>query len=106
MLLLKDNGHGITEQSLKFWHDNKDKIGDVKTLEASFEPLALDYDDLGMLEYNVEIKGSKGSILLSGCNSGYSGEGPNGTAKILAELGVPLDIGINLVIQNTFGVGW
>jgi hypothetical protein len=91
MILLKDGGHGITEESLRFWHLNKDKLGLIILLEASFEPLGIDMDDLGVLEYNVVIHGYNGDMFLSGCNCGYGGTGPNGTAKILAELGVPIE---------------
>lgn len=101
-MMLRDSGHGITEQSLQFWHENKDKIGRVEALEASFEPLMIDVDDdeTGIFEWNVEIRGSGGSIFLSGCNCGYGGEGPNGTATILAELGVPIDEARRLMCQK------
>jgi len=90
-MLLKDGGHGVTEESLKFWHANKSKLGLILGLEATFEPLGVDQDDSGVLEYNCRIYGYNGEILLSGCNCGYGGTGPNGTAKILAELGVPIE---------------
>jgi hypothetical protein len=90
-MLIKDEGHGITEKSLQFWHENKNKIGKIQHLFASFEPLGEAMDELGVLEWNCEIRGTQGSIFLSGCNCGYGGTGPNGTAKILAELGMDLE---------------
>jgi len=95
MLCLKDSGHGITEESLKFWHDNKNKIGTPIKLEASFDALVTENRKKNgitySIEYNCIIHGHNGSILLSGCNCGYGGTGPNGTAKILVELGVPIE---------------
>jgi len=94
-MFLKDSGHGITEESLKFWNENKGKIGLPMQLEASFEGLVTeDRTENGItypIEYNVIIHGYHGDILLSGCCCGYGGTGPNGTAKILAELGVPIE---------------
>ena len=51
-MYLRDNGGGITRESLEFWNKNKNSIGKV---------------------------------------THYGGEGPNGTAKILAELGLTLE---------------
>jgi hypothetical protein len=101
MILARDNGHGVTEQSMKFWHENKNRIGRIETLNASLEPLALEYSNDGILEYNVEIIGTHGKIFLSGCNCGYGGTGPNGTAKILAELGLPIEVAREAMTQKT-----
>ena len=89
--IYRDPGHGVTETSLKFYYAMKSEIGEVRTVEGSFEPLETipnpDYPQAS-LEYNLRITGHLGAILLSGCNSGYSGEGPNGTRQILVELGM------------------
>lgn len=94
-MYLKDDGGGITSKSLKFWNENKNNIGFVFGLEASVGALHTEKrTENGVtyfVEYNCKIYGYKGDILLSGCNCGYGGTGPNGTAKILAELGVPID---------------
>jgi len=100
-MYLKDGGHGITEKSLKFWKENKNSIGKITHVWASFEPLLtenrtenfygqahVDY----VVEYNFVAFGYEGAIFLSGCNSGYFGEGPHGTAKILVELGLNKEI--------------
>ncbi len=47
------------------------------------------------------IAGKKGIILLSGCNSGYGGEGPNGTRKILVELGIEPEKARHLMHNDT-----
>ena len=90
--IYRDSGHGITEHSLKFWNENKGKIGEIVRVEVGFEPLREMQDSEGIpLEWNFGAFGKKGAIFLSGCNCGYGGTGPNGTAKILAELGLPLE---------------
>ena len=94
-MYLKDDGGGITVRSLEFWNEYKDKVGLVFGLEASVDALHTENrTENGItypIEYNCIIYGYKADILLSGCNCGYGGEGPNGTAKILAELGVPIE---------------
>ena len=93
MIVLKDGGHGITEESLRFWNENKNKIGVVKFAAVTEMPLYTEKAPDGdyKLEYNMAIHGKSGSIYLSGCNCGYGGTGPHGTAKILAELGLPIE---------------
>jgi len=80
-MFLKDEGHGITEKSLDFWNKNKYSLGKVSCVEVSKEG-----------EYTCHIHGAENSIFLSGCNCGYGGTGPNGTAKILVELGLPVEV--------------
>lgn len=93
-MILKDKGHGITEESIAFWHANKDKIGEMLTVDVTAKPLLIEqrtaHGVAYTVEYNFRAIGMRGSILLSGCNCGYGGTGPNGTAQILAELGLPL----------------
>lgn len=95
-MYLKDKGGGITVESLKFWNENKNSIGKVTHVEVSADGLFFeDRTENGItypVEYNFLAFGSQGAILLSGCNCGYGGEGPNGTAKILAELGLPMEV--------------
>lgn len=85
--LYKDGGAGVTELSMKFWHTNKNKIGNISGCSVIEQGLEEDG-----AEYNMAIHGNKGKIYLSGCNCGYGGTGPNGTAKILEELGVSTEI--------------
>lgn len=90
---LMDEGHGITRKSLEYWDAYKGIIGRVVRVDVSEEPLHTEQDHFrgAIFEYNFVAFGTKGTIYLSGCNCGYGGEGPNGTAKILAELGLPID---------------
>jgi hypothetical protein len=86
----RDGGGGVTDWSLKFWRLHRDAIGRVSHVEVSEEPLLTEQSTEGYpLDYNMMIVGKEGTILLSGCNCGYGGTGPNGTRKILEELGVP-----------------
>jgi len=106
-MILKDSGGGITRESLEFWNQNKSKIGLPIRLEASFEGLHTEdrKTDSGItypVEYNCVIHGYLGDILLSGCNCGYGGEGPNGTARILAELGLPLEQARSIMWHKNF----
>ncbi len=94
-MYLKDDGGGITRESLEFWNQHKGDIGKILTVDVSDEGLHTEdrKSESGItypVEYNTLITGTQGTILLSGCNCGYGGEGPNGTAKILAELGLTL----------------
>lgn len=106
-MFLKDSGHGITKESLRFWLENRNKIGVITCLEASYEPLFVEQVQASAgftypLEYNVIVSGSNGAIILSGCNCGYGGEGPNGTAQILAELGLPIEKARVITYQKRF----
>jgi len=105
----KDNGYGITQNSLDYWHENKHLIGDVKYLACSFNPLLVDTEItkdsiISPLEYTLKIVGTNGVIFLSGCNCGYGGEGPNGTRKILEELGINHDKAMELIYQKRFTI--
>lgn len=107
MLELKDDGYGITVNSLNFWDKYKSRIGKVKTLEASMSPILNSFEHslegfLVSKDYNVKIVGDKGVMYLSGCNSGYGGEGPNCTRKILEDLGVNSDISRAAMIRKHF----
>lgn len=105
MAYLRDNGAGITVESLKFWNENKDRIGKITHVEVSFESLlSEEREENGITyptEYNFIAFGSNGAVLLSGCNSGYFGEGPHGTAKILVELGLDKEIAKKIIGQKT-----
>jgi hypothetical protein len=95
-MFLKDEGGGITRESLEFWNRHKHDIGNILTVDVSAEGLQTEdrKSESGYtypVEYNMMVTGTQGTILLSGCNCGYGGEGPNGTAKILAELGLTIN---------------
>jgi hypothetical protein len=95
----RDDGYGVTVESLDFWKTHKNDIGTILSVESSFEPIVVLED---AKEWNTRITGSNGTILLSGCNSGYGGEGPNGTRKILEEVGVSPIIARGLMSMKHF----
>lgn len=77
-----DCGEKVTNLSLQFFRKTKEKIGKPLKIECVYlrkgRPIV----------YNTRIGGTDGEILLSGCNCGYSGEGPYGLYQILWELDV------------------
>lgn len=77
--LYKDRGARVTQLSLKYFEKNKNKLGKIWKIEVGFEPIR----KTAKRNYNMVLKGTKGEMWLSGCNCGYGGEGPHGTAKIL-----------------------
>lgn len=102
-----DYGDGVTQISLEAWECCKGFIGRVTSIMACFEPLFVrtrrsscgtDYD----VHWNLRIEGEAGVLYLSGCNCGYGGEGPNGTRRILEELGVPPERARELMLQREF----
>jgi hypothetical protein len=110
MLILKDGGNGVTPDSLEFWKENKDKIGIIRRVEVSKDSLQNDirksdwFVDGYPVEYTFIAYGDDGVILLSGCNSGYGGTGPNGTAKILTEFDIPVDIARKIMLSNHINI--
>ena len=72
-----DGGHGVTEESIKYFKTLRGKLGEIIQIN-------LDSDR----EYVMEINCSVGIVLLSGCNCGYGGTGPHGTLKILEMIGL------------------
>jgi len=102
---LKDSGYGVTRDSLKFWNEHKNSIGKITHMVVSEKELFSEHiTENGvtyLVDYNCMIFGTNGAIILSGCNCGYGGEGPNGTAKILAELGLPIEKARQAMLENT-----
>ena len=104
---IMDEGHGITVKSLKFWEENKSQIGKVHHVTAAIlalerRPITTEENRIILAEYHVEITGTEGMILLSGCSCGRSGEGPDGTKSILVELGVSEDVAERLIHNDGF----
>jgi hypothetical protein len=101
MNVCKDNGHGVTRQSLEFWRANRAKIGPVLSLECGEACLRGMLSPSGVpLEYTCIIYGRDGEIWLSGCTCGYGGEGPRGTAHVLMDIGVPENRAFALRLQD------
>lgn len=95
MLTIKDGGGGVTRKSLELWNKDKHRIGKIQRIEVSREALRQEdkkyKDTTYVVDYTFIAYGENGELWLSGCNSGYGGEGPSGTARILTEFGFPLD---------------
>jgi len=89
--IYRDEGHGITRTSLAFWDQNKHQVGRIMRVVVADVIERVTSPAGYASEYSMIIYGSTGMIILSGCNCGYGGEGPNGTAKILVELGMSVD---------------
>lgn len=106
MKIYKDQGHGITRMSLDFWREKRNLIGRTIKVECDLIPIHKEVDpETSMaLEWSLKITGTKGIILLSGCNCGYGGEGPHGTAIILRELGIEYDKAEKLTHGPKFSV--
>lgn len=102
-----DDGDGVTQISLEVWKRSRARLGRIVSVRASIEPLLVrivrspdgsQYD----LGWTLRIEGEHGILYLSGCNCGFGGEGPNGTRRILEELGVAPDRARELMLMREF----
>ena len=83
---ISDPGTGITRESLEFYRDHRHELGDVREVTVRFPG----YDDPHD-PYLLVLRDSRGDELrLSGCTTGYVGEGPHGTMRLLIEEGCPV----------------
>ena len=98
-MIIEDAGHGITRKSLDLYKARKKELGKIISIQASREPL----DEH---EHTMIISGTEGFMKLSGCTSGYGGEGPNGTRQILETLGVPSDIARKYMLMRAFTINF
>lgn len=91
MKIYAEEEHGITQQSLAFFNGHKHELGDILEVQMIkyWDDLRNELTGDGWEPLPMRIKGTKAEIHLSGCNSGYGGEGPNGSVKVLKALGYP-----------------
>ena len=83
---ISDPGSGITRESLEFYRDHRHEIADVREVTVRFPG----YDDPHD-PYLLTLRDNLGDELrLSGCTTGYVGEGPHGTMRLLIEEGCPV----------------
>ena len=83
---IDDTGNGITRDSLAFYRDHRHRIGDLREVTVRFPG----YDDPHD-PYLMVLRDRDGNQLrLSGCTTGYVGEGPHGTMRVLIEEGIPV----------------
>jgi|SRR5579885_695465 len=81
---LRDNGMGITADSLAYYHEHRDQLGTVIAAEVSFPGLSDHYP------YCFELRDDRGNrMFLSGLTAGYAGEGPRGAMEVLVSAGFP-----------------
>ena len=76
-VVLHDGGGGVTQLSLEYFKKHAHRLGRIFEINLNQDAL-----------FSMEIQGSEGVMLLSGCNCGYGGEGPHGTMQILDLLGL------------------
>lgn len=92
-MILKDEGYGCTEFSIMFFRQHRQQLGVITHIEM------IDCDD-----WPLRIKDVVGNEMwLSGCTSGYGGEGPHGTHTILQECGINLPFGF-IKSHNAFTI--
>lgn len=107
LTVFKDDGGGVTELSLKYFHEIKTQLGRIIRAEAGYEPLKQEtkYGELAgkrytyVADYNLILYDEFGNeVWLSGTNIGYSGTGPHGTFDILREVEL---LPANIKFENT-----
>jgi hypothetical protein len=78
-----DSGNGITADSIAFYRDHQHQLGPIATAELRFPG----FDDPPD-PYLMVLRDPAGDeIRLSGCTTGYPGEGPRGAMLVLLEAG-------------------
>jgi hypothetical protein len=78
-----DSGNGVTVDSIAFFRDHRDQIGPIVTADLRF-PGFDDPTDAYLMVLQDEVGDE---IRLSGCTTGYPGEGPRGAMLVLLETG-------------------
>jgi hypothetical protein len=87
-----DDGGGITVNSLKFWAENKSRVGKVTKVECKKFGFFKSNETSGQ-EWNTRVTGDNGIMYLGGFSCGYfGGTGPHGLFKLLQELGASTTI--------------
>jgi hypothetical protein len=82
-----DSGNGVTRDSLAFYRDHRDRLGDIVSVDVTFPGFDEPYDP-----YLMRIRDADDNEMrLSGCTTGYPGEGPRATMQILLDEGWPTD---------------
>lgn len=82
---LDDPGNGITRDSVNFFRDNRHRLGELVTAELRFPGFGDPFDPYLM----VLRDGAGNEMRLSGCTTGYHGEGPRAAMLVLVEAGFP-----------------
>ena len=86
-----DDESGSTQESLQYWERNRVKLGNIQKARCQKEG-------------HLEVEGSLGVMQLRGLTCGYGGQGPQGTAEVLRDIGVPAEEAEELMGQIAFEV--
>lgn len=84
---LDDSGNGVTRDSILFFRDNRDQLGHIVAADVRFPGFGDPFDPFLMV-----LRDAAGNEMrLSGCTTGYAGEGPRASMQVLVEAGFPLE---------------
>ena len=83
---ISDQGKGVTRDSLAFYRDHRHQLGDVTEVSVRFPG----YDDPHDPYLLILRDHDNNELRLSGCTTGYVGEGPHGTMRVLLDEGCPV----------------
>jgi hypothetical protein len=89
---LRDSGDGVTRESLAFYRDHRHEMSELARVTVRFPAFGDPYDPYLM----VLTDRAANRMLLSGCTTGYVGEGPNGALEILVAEGVPIELALTV----------
>lgn len=80
---LDDDGSGVTRDSVRFFRDNRERLGPIVSAAVRFPGFGDPFDP-----YLLVLRDDAGNEMrLSGCTTGYAGEGPRATMQILVDEG-------------------
>lgn len=83
---ISDAGNGVTRDSLEFYREHRHQLSNVQEVTVRFPGFDDPHDP-----YLMVLRDADGNELrLSGCTTGYVGEGPHGTMRVLIEEGCPV----------------
>src|SRR5690348_18271856 len=89
---LRDPGAGVTRESLAFYRDHRHEMGEFVRATVRFPAFGDPYDPYLL----VLTDRDDNRMFLSGCTTGYVGEGPNGTLEILVAEAVPIELALTV----------
>ena len=83
---LSDAGNGVSRDSVEFYREHRHELGEITEVTVRFPG----YDDPHD-PYLLRLRDSVGNEMrLSGCTTGYVGDGPNATMRLLIHEGCPV----------------
>jgi hypothetical protein len=92
-----DSGNRITADSLAFYREHRHRLGRIVAVRVRFPGFDDPYDP-----YLMTLTDETGDqIRLSGCTTGYPGEGPRATMRLLVEEGWPTSTAATVLTAAT-----